>query len=296
MKKVILILAILLCLIFPIKVFANMAAPTEDSIATTISFEKNEDISVTKEVLDVTFNNYLAEIKATYTMKNKQEYFITTPSMFITPNIEGEEVSVTLNGEEIAYTIELYYTFDISSVSIEDWEFVIVEDEYDYYDLIVQAINFELSFEAFEEVEVVVSYTYLLGGYPERTDNNKYGSLSYYLAPANMWEDFSDLTINLYLDSNMPVLKSSNIDFEEIADKTYQYKSDSIPVDILEITIGLNKWQSFIGYLKNPYLIFAIILMLPTILPILIITIIIIVVIVIIVRKRKKKKLYNNKE
>lgn len=68
-----------------------------------------------------------------------------------------------------------------------------------------------MDFQPQETYSVVVSYDYNLGGYPELDFNAKRGELEYYLAPAAMWKDFSDLTIRLYLDQDMPVLVDSSL-------------------------------------------------------------------------------------
>jgi uncharacterized membrane protein len=82
----------------------------------------------------------------------------------------------------------------------------------------------------------------------------KRGEIEYYLAPAAMWKDFSNLTINLYLDKDMPVVTSSNLKFEKVATRTYQYISDKLPKDNLKIVIDENWWQNIISSLRSPYL------------------------------------------
>ncbi|MEG1809400.1 MAG: hypothetical protein RR244_06080, partial [Oscillospiraceae bacterium] len=61
--------------------------------------------------------------------------------------------------------------------------------------------------------DVVVSYRYRPGGYPDYDFNAKIGRIEYYLAPAAMWNDFGGITINLKLDEDMPVISSSNLEF-----------------------------------------------------------------------------------
>lgn len=269
---------------------ANMAAPMPDLYATTITFAKNEDIAVTSEVLDIRMENDLADITATYVMKNKQDYEVSTPSMFISPNISGSSISVVQDGNSLEYQTEIYSISYLDGLDLEDWQFVILDKELDEYGFKVQTINFDLDFKANEEAEIVVNYKYALGGYPSRTDNNKRGSLTYYLTPAAMWEDFDNLTINLYLDDNMPVLKSANLDFEKISSKHYRYESTSLPNENLEIEIGLNAWQKFIGYFNSPYLIMNLLMLLPFIIIGLIILVVVIVIVVYYVKKKKKSK------
>ena len=86
----------------------------------------------------------------------------------------------------------------------------------------VDAVSFEMDFAPNEEYEVVVSYTYQLGGYPELDFNAKYGRIDYYLAPAAMWKEFGGLTINLNLDEDMPVISKSNLEFKKVGPRTYQ--------------------------------------------------------------------------
>lgn len=71
-----------------------------------------------------------------------------------------------------------------------------------------------MNFTPNEEYDVVVSYTYRLGGYPDYDFNAKVGRIDYYLAPASMWSDFGGITINLKLDKGMPVIASSNVEFK----------------------------------------------------------------------------------
>ena len=54
-----------------------------------------------------------------------------------------------------------------------------------------------MDFEPGETCDVVVSYTYALGGYPGYDFNVKRGELRYYLTPAALWNGFEDLTIDL---------------------------------------------------------------------------------------------------
>lgn len=68
-----------------------------------------------------------------------------------------------------------------------------------------------------------------------------------------MWKDFSDLTIRLYLDQDMPVLVDSSLPFEKVGKREYVYTSDTLPEENLEISIDENGFQNFIGTLKSPY-------------------------------------------
>ena len=100
----------------------------------------------------------------------------------------------------------------------------------------------------------MVSYTYRLGGYPDLDFNAKRGEIVYYLTPAAMWKDFRQLTINVYLDEDMPVITSSNLDFEKVGKRTYQHVSDTLPEEDLRITIDENWMQNISSTLRSPYL------------------------------------------
>ena len=120
-------------------------------------------------------------------------------------------------------------------------------------DRTVDTVTFQMDFQPQETYPVVVSYDYNLGGYPELDFNAKRGELEYYLAPAAMWKDFSNLTIRLYLDKDMPVLVESSLPFEKVAEREYVYTSDTLPEGNLQISIDENGWQNFISTLKSPY-------------------------------------------
>ena len=291
MKKLCLLFLFLsLILVFPITVSANMAAPSDSDLATTITFEKNDDIIVTSEVIDIRLNGKMANINVLYHMKNTKDYDVTTKSMFISPSIEGSDTTVTANGKELSYEAKDYYaTYD--DIGINDWQYVILSNDNPYNTWInVQTITFNISFKSLEEFDVVVNYNYKLGGRPERNDDLKYGTIDYYLTPASMWKSFNDLTINLYLDSDMPVLEYSNLDFTKVSKRHYQYKSNELPQENLKIEIDQNGWQEFWAGFKNPYNYIYLIF----IAPIAIIVALVALVVVIIIVKHKKAKKYNN--
>ena len=118
----------------------------------------------------------------------------------------------------------------------------------------VEAILFDLKFEPRETYDVIVSYRYRLGGYPEYDFNVKCGELHYYLTPAAMWNDFEDLTINLTLGKDMPVLESSSLKFEKVGKRSYRYYSDALPKEDLRITVDENWLQNLFSTLRSPYL------------------------------------------
>ena len=293
MKKKISLIIIMVSFIIstfaPTVAYANMAAPEEGSTSGTITFEKNQEISVTSEILDIVVDGDIAHIKATYSMKNTTDKAVSTPSMFLSPNIEGEKTSVTINGSNIDYTTESYRN---SAISMEGWEYKPVEQGYPD-DELVDIISFTLDFDANEDIEVTVSYLYKLGGYPTLNYNAKQGNITYFLEPAANWKNFSNLTINLTLDDNLPVLKYSNMEFEKVDDKIYQFKSDTLPDDHLQLTLDETWFQEFIGFFKSPYLVMYLAVFGIPILVLVGIPVAIIITIRII-KKRKLKKLQEN--
>ncbi|MEG1461368.1 MAG: hypothetical protein RSC51_08340, partial [Oscillospiraceae bacterium] len=119
---------------------------------------------------------------------------------------------------------------------------------------------------------------------PDYDFNAKMGRIEYYLAPAAMWNDFGGITINLKLDKDMPIISSSNLEFEKISARTYQYVSDKLPQGNLEIVIDENGWQNIFSTLRSPYFFRVLMLLAPFIL------ITLVVGIFIVWRLRKKKK------
>ena len=256
MKKVSLIFAFVLifALSIPQVAFANMAAPKEADIGSSITFEKNDAVSVLSEVLDITVDGSEADIVATYKMKNTTDESISTQSMFLSPNIKNSGVKVVVNGKDTSFTAETYALNYDTKIKTNDWQYVVLTDDGKASrneEQAVDAITFEMDFAPNEEYDVIVSYRYRLGGYPIMTSMR--GKL---ILPCtrNMWKDFSNLTINLYLDKDMPVVTSSNLKFEKVATRTYQYISDKLPKDNLKIVIDENWWQNIISSLRSPYL------------------------------------------
>lgn len=234
---------------------ANMAAPADPDVGSAITFQKNEEISVLSEVLDITVHGSKADMVVTYTMKNTTQEQVVTPSMFLSPNVEQGNVEVTVDGEAAPFTVDRYAMNYSTQIQTADWKYVVLStgDVADVQERTVDAISFELTFEPGEESQVVVSYTYALGGYPDYDFDAKRGDLKYYLQPAALWKDFSNLTINLNLDEDMPVLKYSNLPFEEVAPRTYQYTSTTLPEENLDLTIDESWWQNIFSTLRSPY-------------------------------------------
>lgn len=250
-------LAFILCV--PTNARANMAAPADPDIGSSITFEKNDAISVLSEVLDIAVHGAQADITATYQMENTTDTEVSTRTMFLAPNIEDSGVRVVVNGADTAFTAESYKLSYDTEIATEEWCFAILSEarsdagDADDDAQTVDTVTFNLNFAPREAYHVIVSYTYRLGGYPEYTFNAKRGEIAYYLAPAAMWKDFSNLTINLYLDEDMPVISESNLAFEKVGERTYQYTSDTLPEENLHIEIDENWFQNIGSTLRSPY-------------------------------------------
>ena len=257
MKKLSLILFIFLLIVSlsSHSVYANMSAPQKSDVASVITFEKNNDISVLSEVLDINVKGNYAHIVATYEMKNTTNKKLSTPTMFLSPNIEDRNVKVIVNNKDAPFKVGSYALDDNTQIKTTDWKYVVLVSESETNDMsqTVDVINFQMTFSPQEEYKVTISYIYQLGGYPYLDYDYKNGIIEYYLLPASTWKDFSQLTINLYLDKDMPIIASSNLEFKEIDTRTYQYVSNKLPKNNLEIIIDENSWQEFISSFKNPY-------------------------------------------
>ena len=288
MKKIGLFLAFLLIFLIPQSVYANMAAPEDSDVGSSITFDKNDALSVISEVLDITVHGAKADISAVYQMKNTTGETVSTSAMFLSPNIEVSGAQVTVNGQAVPFTRESYALRYDTEIKTEDWRYAVLTSEKNAASdgQTVDAVSFEMSFAPNEEYEVVVSYSYRLGGYPEYDFNAKYGRIEYYLAPAAMWKEFGGLTINLNLDKDMPVISKSNLEFKKVGPRAYQYVSDTLPTENLQISIDENWYQNIFSTLRSPYLGFTLFMFLPFIL----IGLAVVVLIIWILHRRKGKK------
>ena len=259
-------LALILLLLRPVPASANMAAPADPDIGSSITFERNDALAVTQEVLDIRVTGATAEITAVYYMVNVTDQPVSTPVMFLAPNTGDGGVEVKADGACVPCSIEQYVLGHAAQITAQDWRYAVLSRDTDPDGERVDGISFQLDFGPGETCEVSVSYPYRLGGYPAYDYNVKRGEILYYLSQAALWRDFQSLTINLYLDRDMPVLASSNLDFEEVGPRTYQYRSDSLPEGELEIQIDQNKFQEFIGTLRSPYLLLYLIFLGPIVL------------------------------
>lgn len=265
-------LSLLLALVFafsiPQTARANMAEPEDADIGSSITFQKNDAIAVLSEVLDITVEGTQANIVATYQMKNTTGENVSTPAMFLSPNVSDSGVQVTVNGKSTLFEIQSFALKYDTEIQTVDWRYAVLTDSKTAdpnADQRVDSITFEMDFAPNQEYDVVVSYTYRLGGYPDYDFNAKNGLIEYYLAPAAMWKDFEKLTINLYLDEDMPVISSSNLEFSKVGTRTYQYVSDTLPAENLKIVIDENWYQNIFSTLKSPYLFMTLMIILPPI-------------------------------
>ena len=253
----ILILCVSLCLFSPLTASANMAAPAEPDIASAVTFEQNDSIAVLSEVLDITVKGSQATIRALYRMKNTTDTPVSTPAMFLAPGMEEGNTAVTVDGTPAAFDTRRYTVVPgDDEVTVSDWRYAVLhnqEAEEHGTGYQVDTVSFRMDFNPGEEYDVSVTYLYRLGGYPDRDDRYKCGSLVYYLTPAALWRDFSDLTVNLHLDSGLPVLSDSNLPFEKVGERSWQYRSDTLPREDLRITLDQNGWQNFVGMFRGPY-------------------------------------------
>ncbi len=292
MKKLRFLTAILLTMLtIPMPVSANMAAPTEPDVGTAVTFEKNDQIAVVSEVLDIVVQGTTADITATYRMQNTTDTAVSTDSMFVSPNMEEAGITVTANGTAVEFTTETWHLEYDSKLEPADWRYAVLRPsdrtESADWQLSCDTVTFTLDFAPGEAYDVVVSYTYGLGGYPHLDFNAKNGLLEYYLAPAAMWKDFQNLTINLTLAEDMPKLVDSSVDFEKVGPRQYRFVSDTLPEENLVIRIDENWVQNIASTLRSPYLMMNIFMLAPLWLPVLLVAI---VVIVVVVRKSKHKK------
>ena len=249
-------------------VSANMAAPAEADIGSAVTFEKNDSISVLSEGLGITVSGPQAAITATYRMKNTADIEVFTEAMFLSPDIDFSSPRVTVNGRETDFEAESYALRYDTEIKTDDWRYVVLvsggaagEAERE-----VDSITFGMSFAPGEEYDVVVSYLYRLGGYPDYDYDAKEGLIEYYLMPAALWKDFKSLTVNLYLDEDMPVIKESSVEFEKTGERAYRFVSDTLPGTELEIVIDENWFQNILSTLRSPYLPMTLLMFLPFVL------------------------------
>ncbi len=277
------VLTLLFILALPKWAYANMAAPEEADIGSSITFLQNEEIAVRSEVLDIVVDGAYADITATYRLQNVTQQAVSTETMFLSPNMQQGGLQVVVNGKEAEVAVNSFALQYDTQIETEDWRYAVLTNG-DPGERRVDSVTFTMAFAPKEAYDVVISYRYRLGGYPEYDFNVKQGTIEYYLTPAAMWKDFENLTINLFLDEEMPVISESNLEFTKIDTRKYQYQSDTLPEENLRIVIDENWFQNIFSTLRSPYLSLTLMTFFPFFL------ILLVLVIVLIWWKRRKKR------
>lgn len=267
----------------PQSVYANMAAPDDPDIGSSITFAKNNAIAVRSEVLDINVDGPEAYITAIYHMENTTGEHVSTPAMFLAPNMDCG--SVTVDGTGIPFTARSYDLSYGTEVATEDWQYAVLTSPDLYSDRTVDTVTFTLDFTPGESHNVSVSYAYRLGGYPNLGGNYsayRSGEINYYLAPAAMWKDFKNLTINLHLDENLPRITASNFAFEKVDRLTYQCVCNTLPAQNLKITLEPDRLSSFSGEIWS-YMMFF-----PILFPILILLLVVLLAVILVCIPKRK--------
>ena len=116
-------------------------------------------------------------------MENQSDEAVKTRSMFLSPNVEEAGVQVVADGQLLACETECYALSYNTQIGVEEWRYAVLTDVGESSQVgkpMVEAILFDLKFEPRETYDVIVSYRYRLGGYPEYDFNVKCGELHYY--------------------------------------------------------------------------------------------------------------------
>ena len=145
MKQMKILLLLVLCgvLLGSQTVFANMAAPDDPDVGSSITFQKNDAIAVTSEVLDIEVHGSTADITAAYTMENTTDAAVSTPVMFLSPNVEEGGTAVTADGAALAFTVEEYALRYDTEIRTEEWRYAVLsEAEAEEVEQTVDAVSF----------------------------------------------------------------------------------------------------------------------------------------------------------
>lgn len=258
MKKIFILAAIVVVLVacvlgcFSIT-FANMFAPEPNRQSTGIMFKEFNDVSVLSEhlTININYNGTIANIAAKYKMKNLTDKSLSVETMFISPQAKKySQHKVFVNGKGVESQEEIYkMPVNSKDLAKNDWETILEkgekidknlsEGEYDFYcENGLVAVKYNLPFEPKQTIDVGVYYSQPLGGYPKAHKfyvHKPYGTLDYYLTPAKYWNGFQDLTIDVFTNEPMAKIKSSSIEFEKVSDLHYQFKSNKLPNQELNI-------------------------------------------------------------
>ena len=295
MKKkisiILLMIAIILSTFTPSVAYADINEPIENSVSSTITLEHYTDLSITNEILNVDMNGSIADINIEYTLKNNTDKDCSSQAMFLAPNVEnGKVTTITVDGTNLDYETESYFN---TQVSLSDgWKYGTTDND-NNGDVQENILSFNLDFKASEEITVIISFQSQLGGFPNNEEYPIYGHFSHWWV--GDLQKLHPITINVNVDETLPIMETSNIEFEKIDDLTYQHKSDSLTFSHFHPTFNpyLTNWEKFVinykYHYKDLYILFFGI-------PILI-TIIILAIIFInirLVKKSKLKKLQEN--
>lgn len=158
--------ALALLLLQPMPVFANMAAPKDPDVGSSITFERNDALAVTEEVLDITVTGSTADITAAYSMTNVTNETVSTPVMFLAPNTGDGSVEVIVDGEVVPFSMDTYTLSYYQELGAEDWRYAMLNYGSSHVpgEEHLVGISFQLDFEPGETGEVVVSYPLPPGG------------------------------------------------------------------------------------------------------------------------------------
>lgn len=163
---------------------------------------------------------------------------------------DGQEIF--LNGEPIPFKIMTAALSEEELFQIHPAELLkrcMPLEKWDYYhngDPQVLLLVFELTLapnamadleistttQAFMERDVVFNYF---------TTKTSY-TFQYFLSPAQYWDSFEDLIIELRLSSVAPVLQESSLPFRWVGGRRYRYQNDSLPEGELQFTVISSIW------------------------------------------------------
>ena len=152
-------LALTLLLLQPMTASANMAAPADPDVGSSITFERNDALAVTEEVLDITVTGSTAKISALYSMVNVTGQPVSTPVMFLAPNTGDGEVEVTADGVSAPCSTDQYALSYTTQIKTEDWRYAVLthDNDADPDGPTVDGISFQLDFGPGEAREISVS-------------------------------------------------------------------------------------------------------------------------------------------
>lgn len=230
--------------------YANSGPPVSPDLNSGIVFAKHDSIKIASEVLNIETQLGSAQISAHYQMVNISEENQSVYTVFLSHQRNGSpryansdfyNYIVTKNDIPLETETEYYAYADFTDV-VKNWADILTEsnkitfenNEYDYKGYIC-AVSYTVDFLPGETLDLKVEYNCGMG---HRYGNYRDYELIYYLSPAQYWQDFKDLTINLKLNEDTRVIKKSSIKFKKTAKMTYRYISETLPETELKIEVG----------------------------------------------------------